>query len=54
MKAITCTSQGSQATPAKCSTDKARFNSEANTLKGEARAEYIEIGNAFRVGCNLN
>ncbi|WP_370621709.1 hypothetical protein NMD10_27710 (plasmid) [Citrobacter portucalensis] len=46
--------KGSQATPAKCSTDKARFNSEASTLKGAARAEYIEIGNAFRVGCNLN
>lgn len=46
--------KGSQATPAKCSTDKAHFNREANTLKGAARAEYIEIGNAFRVGCNLS
>ena len=46
--------KGAQGTPAKCVTDKARLNIEADKLKGAARAEYIEIGNAFRVGCNLN
>ncbi|ECX5877038.1 hypothetical protein H0K60_004499 [Salmonella enterica] len=46
--------KGFLATPAKCSTDKGHFNSEANKLKGAARVEYIEIGNAFHVGCNLN
>ncbi|HFV9214643.1 TPA: hypothetical protein ACIAHZ_004017 [Enterobacter roggenkampii] len=46
--------RGYLATSAKCSADTARFTSEAQKLTGAARAEYVEIGNAFRTGCNLN
>ncbi len=45
--------RGYQATPSKCSSDQIKFNSEVQKLTGAARAEYIEIGNAFRAGCNL-
>lgn len=31
----------------------AKFTEQSQQLTGTARAEYLEIGRAFRVGCNL-
>lgn len=31
----------------------AKFTEQSQQLTGAARAEYLEIGRAFRVGCNL-
>lgn len=45
--------RGYQATPSKCSSAQIKYNSEAQKFTGAARAEYIEIGNAFRAGCKL-
>lgn len=46
--------RGYKATKTRCDNDLARFNSEETKLTGAARAEYIEIGVAFRMGCNMN
>ncbi|MGT6543634.1 hypothetical protein ACRW1C_24320 [Escherichia coli] len=46
--------KGAQSTPEKCTRDNTHFSSEATKLTGASRAEYTEIGNAFRIGCNLN
>lgn len=40
------------ASPAKCTNDLRKFNDEAQKLTGAARAEYIELSNGFRMGCN--
>lgn len=45
--------KGFQSTPAKCKKDLASFDLESQKLRGAARAEYVEIGSAFRAGCNL-
>ena len=46
--------KGAQSPPEKCTRDNTHFSSEATKLTGASRAEYTEIGNAFRIGCNLN
>lgn len=45
--------RGYNATPAKCKRDAAEFTRQAQTLTGVSRAEFIELGGAFRAGCNL-
>ncbi|AXY34746.1 hypothetical protein [Yersinia pseudotuberculosis] len=45
--------RGYKATSKKCSHDIAGFTEQSQQLTGAARAEYLEIGSAFRVGCNL-
>jgi len=45
--------RGYKATSKKCSHDTAEFTEQSQQLTGAARAEYLEIGRAFRVGCNL-
>ena len=46
--------KGYQSTSEQCSRDITRFDGEAQKLSGTAKAEYVEIGNAFRIGCNQN
>lgn len=45
--------QAARYTPARCKQDLAGFTRESRTLTGIMRAEYIEIQNAVRAGCNL-
>lgn len=45
--------KGFQSTSAKCKRDLASFDRESQKLRGAARAEYVEIGSAFRAGCTL-
>lgn len=45
--------RGYTASAAKCERDIAEFNRQVQTLTGEARAEYGELGNAFRAGCSM-
>lgn len=47
-----CT-KGFQSPQKSCTKNTASFNLEAQKLTGVARAEYIEISNAFRMGCNM-
>lgn len=44
--------QGYQSTPEKCTRDAVIFDKESQKLTGVARAEFIEIGVAFSMGCN--
>lgn len=46
--------KGHQSTKEKCVSDLTKFNAEEKKLTGIARAEYIEVGTAFRTGCNIN
>lgn len=43
-----------QSSLAKRTSDLSKFNDEAQKLTGATRAEYIEISNGFRMGCNQN
>lgn len=45
--------QAARHTPARCKQDLASFTRKSRTLTGIVRAEYIEIQNAVRTGCNL-
>ncbi|HGG8833589.1 TPA: hypothetical protein ACJJXA_004603 [Enterobacter kobei] len=45
--------RGYKSTLKMCSHDIAGFTEQSQKLTGSARAEYIEIGSAFRIGCNL-
>lgn len=45
--------RGYKATSKKCSHDITGFTEKSQQLSGTARAEYLEIGSAFRLGCNL-
>ncbi|MEY1579898.1 MULTISPECIES: hypothetical protein [Morganellaceae] len=44
---------GYRSTQEKCTSNITKFNNEAQKMAGNTRAEYIEIGSAFRMGCNL-
>ncbi|MEY1522740.1 hypothetical protein [Providencia huaxiensis] len=45
---------GYKSTKEQCTKNISKFNRENEKLTGGTRAEYTEIGNAFRMGCNMN